>query len=267
MTAPGVENCPQSASPVPEFSAAEVEQFRRDGYVVARGPADKSLRDRMLAVTLRDLARRVEPLEYEAELHYPGAPASRQAEGGDAVRRLKQAHARGSVFTEWVTQPALVRRLQQLLGPKIVMPLAHHNCVMTKQPRYSSQTGWHQDIRYWRFARPELVSVWLALGREFRTNGGLFVVPGSHRLDLARDRFDDELFFRIDLPENAAVLSSATAVELEPGDVLFFHCLTLHSAGRNDTDETKYSAVFTFRPADNPPIAGTRSAAAELPIA
>ena len=86
------------------------------------------------------------PVEYEADLHYPGAPGSRAAAGGDTIRRLKEVHGRHPVFTRFVSQPSLVARLQQLLGPQIVMPLAHHNCVMTKQPRYSSETGWHQDI-------------------------------------------------------------------------------------------------------------------------
>jgi phytanoyl-CoA hydroxylase len=48
---------------------------------------------------------------------------------------------------------------------------------------------------------------------------------------------------------------------LDPGDVLFFHCRTFHAAGRNQTSEIKFSAVFTFRPADNSPKPGTRSAA------
>ena len=47
---------------------------------------------------------------------------------------------------------------------------------------------------------------------------------------------------------------------LEPGDVLFFHCKTLHAATRNHTEQTKFSVVFTFRGADNPPRAGSRSA-------
>ncbi len=140
------------------------------------------------------------------------------------------------------------------------MPLAHHNCVMTKQPRYSSETGWHQDIRYWAFERPELVSVWLALGRETPENGCLYVIPGTHTLPISRDRLDDALFLRPDLPENATLIAQKVPVELEPGDVLFFHCRTFHAAGRNRTEQTKYSVVFTFRPADNPPRPETRSA-------
>jgi phytanoyl-CoA hydroxylase len=158
--------------------------------------------------------------------------------------------------------PAIVTRLRQMLGPDIVCPLAHHNCIMTKEPRFSSDTGWHQDLRYWSFARPDLVSVWLALGPERRENGCLQLIPGSHQAAYPRSSFDDQLFFRNDLPENQPVLQQRVLAELGPGDALFFHAKTLHAATRNQTAETKYSVVFTFRALDNPPTPGTRSAAA-----
>jgi phytanoyl-CoA hydroxylase len=173
---------------------------------------------------------------------------------------LKEAHARHPVFTTWLSSRPLLTRLEQLLGSQVVMPLAHHNCVMTKQPRFSSETGWHQDIRYWSFDRPELVSAWLALGRETAENGALYLIPGSHRLPISRDRLDAALFLRPELPENAALIAQKVSVELEAGDVLLFHCRTFHAAGRNQTGQTKFSAVFTFRPADNLPQPGTRSA-------
>lgn len=235
-------------------------RFERDGFVIVRGLASVRLRQRMLEVTLDGLARLIEPLEFEADVHYPGAPASRAVPGGHTVRRLKQAVSRDYSFVEWLTDPALTARLAQLLGPAYFCPLAHHNCVMTKHPAYSSDTGWHQDIRYWSFAEPELVTAWLALGAERVDNGCLRVIPGSHRLPLDRSRFDDALFFRDDLPENQALIGQAQYAELEAGDVLFFHCKTLHAATRNYTDQTKYAVVFTFRSADNPPRAGTRSA-------
>ena len=251
------------ASPVPPsplFSQHELEGFQRDGYIVARGLVSEADVKKMRHVTEIGLRDHVEPVEYEAELRYPGAPPSTDAEGGRTIRRLKQAQSRSFLFTEWMIRPEILNRLKQLLGPLVVCPMAHHNCIMTKQPRYSSETGWHQDIRYWSFQRPELINAWIALGTERPENGCLQVIPGSHKLVLDRNRLDDELFFRKDLPENASLIETKKFVSLEPGDVLFFHCRTLHAASRNSTNETKYSAVFTFRSADNLPLLGTRSA-------
>jgi phytanoyl-CoA hydroxylase len=213
----------------------------------------------MRSVANEHLTRRIEPLELETDLHYPGAPASTKAEGGNTIRRLLQAQGRHPVFTRWLTSPQLTGRLHQLLGPKVIMPLAHHNCVMTKQARYSSETGWHQDIRYWSFERPELITAWLALGNETPENGGLKIIPGTHRLYFDATRLDEASFLREDLAENRALIDNHTDVMLQSGDVLFFHCRTLHAAGRNRTKEPKLSVVFTFRPADNLPLPGTRS--------
>ncbi len=242
------------------FSAEELHQFQQDGFVIVRRMAEAQLTDTMLEVAQAQLTAPVPPVEYEADVHYPGSPESRQAAGGETVRRLLQAHARHPVFTQWVCRPELVGRLQQLLGTPVVMPLAHHNCIMTKQPCYSSQTLWHQDIRFWSFERPDLVSVWLALGTESVENGCLSVIPGTHRLQFAADWFDAGTFLDPEQPQNRELIAKRVAVELSPGDVLFFHSRTFHAAGSNQTEGSKFSVVFTFRSVDNSPLPATRSA-------
>jgi phytanoyl-CoA hydroxylase len=150
--------------------------------------------------------------------------------------------------------------MRQILGQGIMLSQTHHNCVMTKQPRYSSETGWHQDIRYWSFERPELVSVWLALGREFPDNGCLSFLPGTHTMEFASDQLDDALFLRTRTARNQALIATRLTPVLEPGDAVFFHCRTLHAAGSNRTNEVKLSLVFSYHAADNHPLPGTRSA-------
>lgn len=243
------------------MTLAEGMHFEEHGYVILRRFVSDDIVREMIAITRNGLEQAISPVEHEADLKYPGAPDSLADLGGKTIRRLKQAHSRGIVFTEWMTFPPLIASLQQLLGPELVCPLAHHNCIMTKEPQFSSDTGWHQDIRYWSFPRPELVSTWLALGGENRENGCLQLVPGSHRKTFSEHQFDEDLFFREDLPENQKLLENAIHAELEAGDVLLFHCRTLHAATRNHTDQTKFSVVYTFRGAENSPVRGSRSAA------
>jgi phytanoyl-CoA hydroxylase len=242
------------------LTAAHVEQFRRDGYLVVRALASPDTCSRMLEVANRHLAAAIPPLEYEADVRYPGAPASREAAGGRTVRRLLQAYRRDPVFAEWATSREIAGRLKPLLGPKVELSQAHHNCVMTKDPRFSSVTSWHRDIRYWAFERPELVSMWLALGPERRENGCLLVLPRSHAMEFSAEQLDDAQFLRTDLPSNQDVLSHAVPVELDAGDVLLFHCRLFHAAGRNERVQTKYSLVYTYHAGDNRPLSGTRSA-------
>ncbi|MAT16160.1 MAG: phytanoyl-CoA dioxygenase [Planctomyces sp.] len=243
------------------FSSEEVAQFERDGYIIVRNLADPELVQQMRKVTRKHLEEAILPLEFEADVKYPGSPLSRDSVGGHTIRRLKQAHARDICFTEWVSSPQMLGRLSQLLGPELVMPLAHHNCVMTKQPQFSSRTGWHQDIRYWSYQRPQLVNAWLALDHEESNNGCLRVIPGSHRLNPVDHAFDEAQFFLDEDQRNRDLIDRHIEAELQPGDVLFFHVLCLHAASANLSEQTKHSVVFTFRPADNKPIPGSRSAA------
>ncbi len=242
------------------FSPAELAQFNRDGFVISRGLVARPSCEVMKALARQHLAAEVPPLEYEAQVRYPGAPVSLDAPGGRTVRRLLQASSRDPLYRQWATSPVVASRLHELLGPSVELSQAHHNCVMTKNPAFSSATGWHQDIRYWSFEKAELVSVWLALGPEHEENGCLWLVPGSHRMEFNREQYDEDLFFRADLAGNRKILQTKIAAELDEGDVLFFHCRVLHAAGQNRTDLTKFAAVFTYHAADNRPLPRTRSA-------
>ena len=234
--------------------------FERDGFFIVRGLADDDLIQEVRQSVLAALDPLKGPAEFEAEVGYPGAPPGIDAEGGRTPRRLLHALSRFPRLADWVRCPALKEELGACLEGAPLLSQCHHNCVMTKHPGYSSATLWHQDIRYWSFDRPELVSVWLALGDENGRNGALKIIPGSHRLDLDRGRFDRALFLRTDLPDNKALIRRAQEVALQPGDLLFFHCRALHAAGVNRTDQVKLSCVFTYHSADNRPIPGTRSA-------
>ena len=264
-------NQPLSTSEKPQYQSSaeraawldkkDLSAFQKDGYLVVRDLCRENLRNQMLTVIDESLYPALAPVEYEAEVHYPGSPSSRTSPGGDTPRRLLNAFARDEVFRRWAQSPEVTRHVGNLLqADKVQVSQNHHNCVMTKFPGYGSETGWHQDIRYWSFDRPELITAWLALGHEDRENGSLIVIPGSHRNSYDRGQFDAALFFRTDVKKNQQLTSTARVVELNAGDVLFFHCRLLHSAGRNQTDRVKLAVVFTYYAHDNQPISGTRSA-------
>jgi phytanoyl-CoA hydroxylase len=251
--------------PVPSpgpLSADQIERFEYDGYLLLPRMVPAEDCERMLAVTRDHLRRAVPPIEYEAEVGYEGAPASLDAPGGRTARRLRNAWQRDASFPGWAARPDLVAGLRQLLREDVVLSLAHHNCVMTKHPDFGTATGWHRDIRYWSYTRPDLISVWLALGHEEAGNGALKFIPGSHRIPLAPGQMDALDFLRPEVPENQALFAKGVTPVLERGDVVLFHSKLFHAAGRNDSAEMKASVVFAYRGASNAPVAGTRSAAA-----
>jgi phytanoyl-CoA hydroxylase len=244
------------------LSESQIDSFRRDGYLVLRNRVDPATCKAMLAVTREHLSQAVPPFEYEADVGYPGAPQSIDAPGGKTIRRLRGAYHRHACFQAWTQDTDLLAHLTQLFGEPICLSLAHHNCIMTKHPQFGTATGWHRDIRYWSFTRNDLISVWLALGEENETNGGLKIIPGSHRMQIAPSQLDELDFLRPDSPDNAALFAQGMPLVLHRGDVVFFHSGLFHAAGRNNTDEMKSSLVFVYHGKSNPPVAGSKSAAA-----
>jgi phytanoyl-CoA hydroxylase len=259
-------------SPHPVAVSTSVEsaelkaRFQRDGFVLLPGLANPETVERILEATKQMQNTLEPPIEFEAELGYPGAPPSENAPGGQTIRRFKRVLSRNPVFREWATSYILTAAIKELLGTSIVLSLAHHNCVMSKDPQFSSDTGWHQDIRFWRFERPELVSVLLALNGANSINGGLRFLPGSHRMTFNADQLDEESFLREDLEENQELVRNQAFLEMEAGDVAIFHCRIFHAASRNRGAEARKSVIFTYRSSDNPPIPGTRSDAEEISL-
>ncbi|GJM10613.1 MAG: hypothetical protein DHS20C11_28890 [Lysobacteraceae bacterium] len=236
------------------------QSFHQRGYAVVPGLMLDWL-PRLQAAARAMHVQAAEPLEFEADLGYPGAPVSRGAEGGGTIRRVLDAFGRGEPWDQVATSANVRDHLSHLLAPPIYLSRAHHNCLMTKQAGFSSKTLWHQDIRYWSFSERNLVSVWIALGDETLENGALHVVPGSHRMQLPESGFDEKRFFSEQAMINTGLQDQVATVELTAGDVLFFHCRLLHAAGANRLQKTKYSLVFTYRGGTDMALPNTRSSA------
>ena len=252
----------------PALTPAQRELFKVDGFLIMRGLASAERLNAMRTTAVEHASAHVAPIEYEADVAYPGAPASRDAEGGDTPRRLLQAYDRDPLFADWAADARLSAIVAQLLDSDDVwLSRNHHNCVMTKSPRYSTATAWHKDLRYWSFETPRLINAWLALGDETPANGCMRVLPGTHRMPFDAEQMDADQFLREDRDDNARLIESAIDAQLAPGDVLFFDAGLLHAAGANTTDERKLSMVTTYYGSDNAPAPGTRSARLEpVPI-
>ncbi len=250
---------PIAPQPANATLAEQRAYFAEHGFVVLPDVIDQTMRAQLCEHIMQNMDPLVGPAEFEADVGYPGAPENRHAPGGKTPRRLLHAYARSDELKSLATQPRVLQVLRGLMGDSVCLSQCHHNCVMTKHPGFSSATLWHQDVRYWSFERPELISVWFALGEENQANGALQVIPGTHRLDIDTQRLDADLFLRPELEENGPLIERAEVVELNPGDVLLFHCRLFHAAGRNTSDAVKLSAVFTYHRKDNRPQQATRS--------
>ena len=243
------------------LSAAQIQQFKIDGYLVLPDVLDTNILAELNSLTQQHLENKIEPFELETEVQYPGAPISKDAKGGDTIRRLQMAYQRDASLKALAEKTEVVDGIKQILDcESVLLNPNHHNCVMTKQPEFSSETLWHRDTRYWNFNNKYLINAWYALGDELEVNGAMKIIPGSHRWDVPDEALDEAQFLILDHPYNKDRLATQRLVKLNAGDALLFSAHCFHAAGKNTTNQPKFSAVFTYHSEGTKPIKGTHSA-------
>lgn len=235
-----------------QLNQEQLHSFQHNGFLLLKGFATPQQCDAILEKAKEHLALKQAPIETEQEY-------MSLKQNSTTVRRLRQVYQRESVFKQWMTNETIRPILQQILNDTPVLTLAHHNSIMTKMPKESTRTFWHQDRRYWNFENDNLISVWLALDDEFLDNGLLEFIPGSHKLKLQKEQFDTASNFLDNHPKNKALIEQKVHTNLSQGDVILFHCKTLHHANKNSTNKPKISFVYTVRGLNNHPIKNTRS--------
>ena len=237
----------------------QLKEFQENGFLVLKNFVDTKLCDEILEKAKFHLQNKISPIETEQEY-------IKNKTEEITVRRLRQVYDREAIFRDWMTNEEIRPILKQILNDTPVLTLAHHNSIMTKLPHESTRTFWHQDRRYWNFENNDLVSVWLSLGDEYLDNGLLEFIPSSHKMNFSKDRFDEVDNFLDENEENKELIKTRTHTNLQKGDVVLFHCKTLHHASKNNTDKAKISFVYTVRAKSNKPINSTRSDFKEVPL-
>jgi phytanoyl-CoA hydroxylase len=250
-----------------ELSSQELLKFQRDGFLLLKGFVSSVRCDAIKALATEHLEQKIPPIE--SELEYAGKSKEERKVIGDGhaeekesvvtIRRLRQVYGREPLFKAWMEDKEIRSILQQVLGDTPVITLAHHNSIMTKMPYTSTQTRWHQDFRYWHFSNDNLVSVWLALDSEDEYNGALEFIPGSHKMQFDPSQFDGKEYF-LESGENEEIIKRKASFKLHKGDVVLFHCKTLHRANKNSTDVPKIAFVYTVKGVETEAKRGTRSA-------
>ncbi|MGK4006312.1 phytanoyl-CoA dioxygenase family protein [Sorangium sp. So ce1036] len=147
---------------------------------------------------------------------------------------LSGYHLRHRWAYELATTPALLDCVEAVLGPDLVLWASH---VWYKPPRSEDIVPWHCDAVYWPVLNRDInLTAWIALSPCHRGNGGLRVIPGSHRTmphDSHIPDIDD---------------SNVPIVELEmtPGQATFFSGYLYHGSERNGSSSPRIAYALRF---------------------
>jgi ectoine hydroxylase-related dioxygenase (phytanoyl-CoA dioxygenase family) len=199
------------------------EGFEEDGFTVVRGLFGADETERLCDEFAALRAGGPVPGHFEPRASGPGADPLH------VWPRVMHPHEIDDLARDVLLDARLRTVLEVLLGEEV---LAAQSMFYFKPPGARGQ-ALHQDNFYLRVEPGTCVAAWLACDVIDRENGGLEVVPGTHRMDLFCPQEADAgvSFAREYVPPPPGL--AAVPVDMEPGDVLFFNGSLVHGSQPN----------------------------------
>lgn len=150
------------------------------------------------------------------------------------TQRVTALVARSGEVRDLVVHPTATAVCAHVLGPNAPDGYQLHvTAALNVAPGARAQILHREEdpFSFFPLPRPNLVVATMWAITDFRAaNGATLLVPGSHRWAADRQPEPDEI----------------VAAEMDAGSVLFWLGGTLHGAGANVSDESRYGVVLTY---------------------
>ncbi len=224
------------AYPTRVLTAEEIQRYRDDGVIMIKGAIDPN----WMAL----IESGIEEARHKASI--VGRFMSRKVEGYQMDIFLWK---RIDALRDLIYYGPFARWAQQLMGAQEVR--FFYDQMFIKEPGTDAPTPWHQDLSFWPIRGEQICSFWIPCDPVTRANSGLMYVRGSHKWpqrfkaispDYVAAIIDDSMD---DIPDINANLDQYELLdwEMEPGDILMFHPLTLHGSYGNQSRTMRRRAL------------------------
>lgn len=180
------------------------------------------------------------------------------------IRSIFEVHRISALIAELIRDPRILDRARQLLGSEVYV----HQSRVNFMPGFKGKGFyWHSDFETWHaedgMPAPRAVSMSLALTANFAFNGGLMVMPGSHRTfvpcigETPADHYKASLKEQeIGVPsrENITTLATANGIDQftgSAGSAIWFDANIMHGSANNITPFPRSNIFVVFNSVDN----------------
>ncbi|KNE80513.1 MULTISPECIES: ectoine hydroxylase [Streptomyces] len=251
---PVVWSAPGTPGPISEN---ELSDFDRDGFMAV----DQLITPDEVAVYRDELNRLVTDPEVKADERSIVEPKSQK------VRSVFEVHKISEVFAGLVRDPRVLDRARQILGSDVYV---HQSRINVKPGFGASGFYWHSDFETWHaedgLPNMRTVSVSVALTENYDTNGGLMIMPGSHKTFLGcagetpKDNYKRSLQMQdAGIPSDEALSGFAEkhGIKLftgKAGSATWFDCNCMHGSGDNITPFPRSNVFIVFNSVENPAV-------------
>ncbi|HEX4275603.1 MAG TPA: phytanoyl-CoA dioxygenase family protein [Bryobacteraceae bacterium] len=163
------------------------------------------------------------------------------------------------VFARMTRNYQIFERLEAIFDDRVYV---YHNKVALKYPLVPG-FRYHQDYFYWYSMGclyPDMATASIAIDAATRENGCLRVLAGSHRMGRIEHEFDEEREDSGVSLERLAFIRERceeVSIELSVGDLVIFHCNTLHGSDDNASDKSRLALLGCYNTKHNDPYMAT----------
>ncbi len=242
---------PDAPGPVEETDLAA---FERDGFLAI----DQLITPDEVEVYNRELERLTSDPDMRADARSIVEPTSQD------IRTVFEVHKISEVFARLVRDPRVVGRARQILGSDVYV----HQSRINVKPGFGA-TGfyWHSDFETWHaedgLPNMRTVSVSIALTENHDTNGGLMIMPGSHKTFLGCSGKTPKNNYKKSLQmqdagtpsaESLTKFADAHGIHLftgAAGSATWFDCNCMHGSGDNITPYPRSNVFIVFNSVEN----------------
>lgn len=218
-----------------------LSEYERNGFVIAKG---------MFSKEEMELLRRASKEDRELDQHSFGRG---DGEGG-TVRLSLWNHPGDTIYGMFARCETIVNSAEMLLEGEAYH---YHSKMIMKDAKIGGAWAWHQDYGYWYqngVLFPDLTSAFIAVDPATRENGCMQVLSGSHRMGRVEHVLTgDQAGADMERVREAEKRLELVYVEMEPGDVLFFHANLLHRSDQNKSDKPRWAMICCYNAARNDP--------------
>lgn len=160
---------------------------------------------------------------------------------------------RNAVFKEFMMNSPLPELAATLMGASEVR--FFYDQLLVKEPSTQVETPWHQDLPYWPVCGNDIMSVWVPFDVVSEARGGMQYIKGSHKWGkfyapgaFKKDSGFGNIYEKAGLeplPPIDELLDGQEIIgwDMEPGDVLLHHPLTLHHSSGNSSATARRRAL------------------------
>ena len=191
---------------------------------------------------------------------------TREHTGG--VKSIFRVHetdgiTRSAPLRALVRTPRVLRPVRQVLGTDETY--VYHTKINAKPAIEGTPWMWHQDYNSWSkdgCPRPDMATFNVMLNDTSEFSGGLYIIPGSHRLGLLESVQDTSTAYKLwAIPKDRmieALRASPTPVPVtgRAGTAVLFHCNVLHASGHNLSAEDRWHIYVSCNTVANKPQLG-----------